>query len=110
MAIIIVRDLKQGVNPKIKLVESVQLLLTLGLRELRSHRHRRALLNLLAALFSGFGSFQSWITTNEDGGNRADGASNEGEEVGKICTQELPDSCTLGQLLLFMTAYVAQSL
>src|SRR5256885_464247 len=58
--------------------------LTLSLRELRSHRHRRALLNLLAALFSGFGSFQSWITTNEDGGNRADGASNEGEEEGVI--------------------------
>jgi hypothetical protein len=58
--------------------------LTLGLRELRSHRHRRALLNLLAALPGGFGGFQSWITTNEDGGNRADGASNESEEEGVI--------------------------
>src|SRR5258708_34582692 len=58
--------------------------LTLGLPELRSHRHRRALLNLLAALPGGFGGFQSWITTNEDGGNRADGASNEGQEEGVI--------------------------
>jgi hypothetical protein len=30
------------------------------------------------------GLFQSGITTNEDGGNRADGASNQGEEEGVI--------------------------
>src|SRR5260370_36421164 len=57
---------------------------TKSIPELRSHRHRRTLLTLLAALFGSFGGFQGWIATNEDGGNRTDGASNEGEEEGVI--------------------------
>ena len=48
--------------------------------------HRRALLNLLATLRSSFGGFQSWVTTNEDGGNGAEGASYQGEEEGVIHT------------------------
>lgn len=60
---------------------------TKSIPELRSHRYRRALLTLLAALFGSFGCFQGWITTNEDGGNRTDGASNESEEEGVIHAQ-----------------------
>ena len=63
---------------------SAQTPLTRDLPELRIHRHRRALSNILAARLCGFDGFQSWITTNEDGGNRADSASNESEEEGVI--------------------------
>jgi hypothetical protein len=68
--------------------------MTLGLPELRSHRHWRALLTLLTALFSDFGGFQSWITTNEDGGNRADGASNESEDASFFSTSPMKSDLT----------------
>src|SRR5579859_6479913 len=50
-------------------------------RSLRHHRHWRAFLALLTTLFGGF---QRWITPNEDGSNRTDGASNQGQEESVI--------------------------
>jgi hypothetical protein len=61
--------------------------LSLDLPELRSHRHWCALLALLAPLFGITGLFQSGIATNEGGGDRTDGAGNEGEEEGVIHAQ-----------------------